>query len=223
MTSVELERDVLASNDGRAARLRSRFSRSGVEVVNVLSSPGSGKTALMTAVLAHLVDNGVRAAAIVGDCATDNDARRLAESGAPVVQVVTDGNCHLEADMVAEHLQLLEAREGVALEDLDVLVIENVGNLVCPAGFDLGESQRLVLLSVTEGEDKPRKYPAAFSSADIVVLTKLDLAGPCDFDEAAALASIASVAGPVLVARTSARTGLGVDDLAARMRPVPVG
>jgi hydrogenase nickel incorporation protein HypB len=214
---VELRRGVLEKNDLLAASLRERFRDAGVGVSNWVSSPGSGKTALLERLLAHLVDRGVRAAALVGDCATDNDARRLAAVGVPARQIVTDGMCHLEADVVATHLDALAAQ--VPLAALDVLVIENVGNLVCPTSFDLGESQRVALLSVTEGEDKPLKYPQLFASADLVVLTKVDLAAAVEFDQDAALAALATVAPGRPVLSTSARTGVGVAALADALVP----
>lgn len=216
-STIDLERDVLSANDQRATRLRQRLLGHGVAVVNILSSPGSGKTTLLTRLLRELGQAGVNAAALVGDCATDNDAKRLAASGAPVLQIVTEGMCHLEADQVDVHLDRLVAELGVDLDDLDVLFLENVGNLVCPAGFDLGETDRWVLLSVTEGEDKPQKYPAAFAGADLAVISKIDLEGPCQFDRAAAHASIAQVAPGLTVIETSATTGVGVDQLLSRL------
>jgi hydrogenase nickel incorporation protein HypB len=214
---VELRRGVLEKNDLLAASLRERFRDAGVGVSNWVSSPGSGKTALLERLLTHLVDRGVRAAALVGDCATDNDARRLAAVGVPARQIVTDGMCHLEADVVATHLDALAAQ--VPLAALDALVIENVGNLVCPTSFDLGESQRVALLAVTEGEDKPLKYPQLFASADLVVLTKVDLAAAVEFDQDAALAALATVAPGRPVLSTSARTGVGVAALADALVP----
>ena len=214
---VELRKGVLEKNDRLAADLRERFAAAGVAVSNWVSSPGTGKTALLERVLVEAGARGVRAAALVGDCATDNDARRLAASGAPVRQIVTEGMCHLEADMVAGHLDAWE-RDGVALAGLDLLVLENVGNLVCPTSYDLGEGVRVALLSVTEGEDKPLKYPQLFASSDVVVLTKVDIAAAVEFDEDAALAAVATVAPGRAVVRTSARTGEGVEALLAVLR-----
>ena len=219
---VDVRTGVLAGNDERAAALREAFRAAGVAVVNLVSSPGTGKTALLEELLRRTARDAC-VAALVGDCATDNDARRLARSGAPVVQVVTEGLCHLEADLVAAHLPAL-ARAGAPLEELDVLFVENVGNLVCPASFDLGETLRVVLLSVTEGEDKPLKYPALFSSSDVAVLTKTDLADAVGFDRAAALGALEAVNPGLRVVETSARTGEGVDALAALLlaaRPAP--
>jgi hydrogenase nickel incorporation protein HypB len=146
-----------------------------------------------------------RVGVIVGDLATDNDARRLNETGAPVVQIETGGLCHLEADMVAR------AAHALGLDDLDLLFIENVGNLVCPAGYDLGEAVRVVLLSVTEGEDKPLKYPTAFQKADAVVVSKIDMAEAAGFDREAALANIRAIAPTARIFELSSRTGAGID------------
>lgn len=203
---VEVRRGVLEGNDLRAHELRGRFTAAGTTVVNLVSSPGTGKTALLEELLRRM--GATRSvAALVGDCATDNDAVRLARSGAPVRQIVTEGMCHLEADLVDAHLDFVD------LDATDVLFIENVGNLVCPSSFDLGETLRVVLLSVTEGEDKPLKYPAMFSSADLAVITKIDLAGAVGFDRAAAHSAIDAVHPGLRVVETSARTGDGVDDL----------
>ncbi|MEZ5115898.1 MAG: hydrogenase nickel incorporation protein HypB [Candidatus Nanopelagicales bacterium] len=202
---VELRRGILEKNDLLAAQLRASFAAAGVRVSNWVSSPGTGKTALLETLLARATERGVSAAALVGDCATDNDARRLARSGAPVRQIVTEGMCHLEAEMLAEHLDAFD------LDALDLLVIENVGNLVCPSGFDLGEDTRLALLSVTEGEDKPVKYPQLFHSSDALVITKTDLADAVGWDRDAAYAALAAVNPDAPVIETSARTGAGVD------------
>lgn len=201
---LEIRQGVLSKNDRLAAELRQRFHTAGVFVVNLLSSPGAGKTRLLEETLRRMGAN-LRVAALVGDLATDNDALRLARSGVPVRQIQTGDLCHLEAHLVEQHL------EGWNLDDLDVLFIENVGNLVCPTGYDLGEAARAVLLSVTEGEDKPLKYPGAFVSADCVVVTKIDLAEAVEFDRRAAEANIASVHPGVPIVYTSARTGAGLD------------
>ena len=174
---VEVRQHVLKQNDVAARALRARFREAGVYVVSLVSSPGAGKTAFLERTLTDL-GRDHRVAALVGDLATDNDARRLARSGAPVRQITTGTVCHLEADMVARTL------DGWRLEELDFLFVENVGNLVCPATFDLGEALRVVLLSVTEGEDKPLKYPLMFRSCELVVVNKLDL---LDHDELLAL------------------------------------
>jgi hydrogenase nickel incorporation protein HypB len=204
---LDLRRGVLEKNDELAAGLRERYRAAGVRVSNWVSSPGSGKTELLTRILTRAAERGVAAAALVGDCATDNDARRLSTTSAPVRQIVTEGLCHLDADLVAKHL------DGWDLSSLDLLVVENVGNLVCPTAYDLGEDVRVALLSVTEGEDKPAKYPQLFHSADVVVVTKTDLAAAVEFDEVAALTAIRSVNPTVPVLSTSARSGAGVDEL----------
>jgi hydrogenase nickel incorporation protein HypB len=164
---------------------------------------GMGETRLLLWLLVCLV---TAIAAVVGDLETDNDARRLAESGAPVRQIMTHGLCHLEADMVEQHL------EGWDLASLRYLFIENVGNLVCPTSWDLGESVRLALLSVTEGEDKPLKYPGLFNTADVAAITKIDLAAACDFDRAKALANIEAVRPGMRVFESSSKTGEGLDE-----------
>jgi hydrogenase nickel incorporation protein HypB len=203
---LEIRRGVLEKNDLLAHTLRARFTAAGVMVINLVSGPGAGKTALLEATLRHLRERGERSAALVGDIATDNDAQRLARSGAPVRQIVTGGNCHLDADMISSHL----ADWHCDLHQLAYLFIENVGNLVCPASYDLGEHVRVVLLSVTEGEDKPLKYPALFNSADAALLTKIDLAAAVAFDRAAATAAIHAVRPGMTVIETSAKTGEGM-------------
>ena len=202
---------VLAKNDGLAASLRSELARRGVGVVNLLSSPGSGKTELLGKVLALAVERRVPVAALTADLATENDARRLARSGAPVKQLLTDGLCHLEARQLRGHVQ------SWLPEDTAVLFVENVGNLVCPAAYDLGESLRIVLMAVTEGEDKPLKYPTAFGSAHLVVLTKTDLAEPAGFDEASFAAHVQRVNPGVEVVRSCARSGDGVATVLERV------
>lgn len=201
---VELRQGILKKNDELARGLRQQFTSAAVLVLNLVSSPGTGKTAFLERTLRDLLAHGSRAAALVGDLETDNDARRLAASGAPVRQINTHGICHLEAEMVAKHL------EGWDLAGLDYLFIENVGNLVCPSSYDLGEAVRVALLSVTEGEDKPLKYPTLFNSADAAVITKIDLAGPCEFDREAAFKNIRAIRPGIRVFETSAKTGAGM-------------
>jgi hydrogenase nickel incorporation protein HypB len=203
---VELRQGILKKNDELARGLRERFTAAGVLVLNLVSSPGTGKTAFLQRTLAELRARGARAAALVGDLETDNDARRLAESGAPVRQINTHGICHLEAQMIGRHL------DGWELGALDYLFIENVGNLVCPSSYDLGEKIRVAMLSVTEGEDKPLKYPGLFNSADAVVITKVDIAGACEFDRETALKNLNEIRPGVRVFETSAKTGAGIDD-----------
>ena len=206
---VELRRGILKKNDELAAGLRERFSAAGVLVLNLVSSPGTGKTAFLERTLRELRARGAKVAAVVGDLETDNDARRLAASGAPVRQINTHGICHLDAEMVGKHL---DEWNEVKLDGLDYLFIENVGNLVCPSSYDLGEQIRIVLLSVTEGEDKPLKYPTMFNSADAAIITKMDIAEPCDFDRAKALRNINEIRPGIRVFETSAKTGAGFEE-----------
>lgn len=206
---VELRRGILKKNDELAAGLRQSYSAAGVLVLNLVSSPGTGKTAFLEWTLRELKARGSRVAALVGDLETDNDARRLAASGAPVRQINTHGICHLDAEMIGKHL---DGWEGVALSGLDYLFIENVGNLVCPSSYDLGEAIRVVLLSVTEGEDKPLKYPTMFNSADAAVITKMDLAVPCGFDRWAALKNINEIRPGIRIFETSVKSGVGLEE-----------
>jgi hydrogenase nickel incorporation protein HypB len=201
---VEVRRHVLKQNDVAARALRVRFREAGVYVVSLVSSPGAGKTAFLERTLTDL-GRTHRVAALVGDLATDNDARRLARSGAPVRQIVTGTVCHLEADMVARAL------DGWRLDNVDVLFVENVGNLVCPATFDLGEALRVVLLSVTEGEDKPLKYPTIFNTADIALVTKTDLAAAVEFDAKALHRNLQAVRPGIESLAVSAKSGDGMD------------
>ena len=216
---VEVRQGLLKKNDLLARDLRQRFADSSVFVVSLVSSPGTGKTAFLEATLASLHPHA-RVAALVGDLATDNDAQRLGRSGAPVRQIVTGTVCHLEAEMVGKAL------EGWDLSALDYLFIENVGNLVCPASYDLGENLRVVLLSVTEGEDKPLKYPTIFNAADLAVITKMDLADAVGFDRETAHRNIREICPRIEIVETSARTGAGMagwlarlDSLAGRSHP----
>ena len=202
---VEVRQNVLKQNDLLARQLRERFREAGVYVVSLVSSPGAGKTAFLESVLTRLRPVR-RVAALVGDLATENDAARLARSEAPVRQITTGTVCHLDASMVERSL------EGFPVEDVDVLFIENVGNLVCPSSYDLGESLRLVLLSVTEGEDKPLKYPTIFNTADVAVITKTDIAAAVEFDAAAARANIQSVRPGMKIFELSSKTGEGMDE-----------
>jgi hydrogenase nickel incorporation protein HypB len=204
---VQVRQSVLKQNDVAARALRERFHQAGTYVVSLVSSPGAGKTEFLEKVLGGLREGdgeGSRVAAIVGDLATDNDARRLARSQAPVRQITTGTVCHLEATMVEAAL------EGWPLDELDFLFIENVGNLVCPSTFDLGEDLRLVLFSVTEGEDKPQKYPTIFHTADVAIITKTDLAAAVGFDREAAYRSIHAVRPGMDILEVSAKTGAGM-------------
>ncbi|MEW2250931.1 hydrogenase nickel incorporation protein HypB [Streptomyces sp. NPDC058733] len=210
MCGSDVRQAVLAKNDDLAATLRGELAAQGVTVVNLLSSPGSGKTELLGRVLARAMEQGVPVAALTADLATENDATRLARSGAPVRQLLTDGLCHLEARQVRARL------EDWLPQETSVLFVENVGNLVCPASYDLGETLRIVLMAVTEGEDKPLKYPTAFGSAHLVVVTKTDLAVPAGFDESLFRENVHRVNPGVEIVRSCARTGAGVGTLLER-------
>jgi len=201
---VEVRTKILKDNDAVARKLRQRFHDSGVFVVSLVSSPGSGKTMFLEKTLLALREK-YRVAALVGDLATDNDARRLARAEVPVKQISTGTVCHLEAQMIENSLSEWN------IDQLDFLFIENVGNLVCPATYDLGEDLRLVLFSVTEGEDKPRKYPTIFNTADIAVISKMDLAEAVEFDLPAARASIEAVRPAMQTIELSAKTGAGME------------
>jgi len=221
---IEVRKNVLKQNDVIARTLRDNFHAAGVFVVSLVSSPGSGKTAFLEKTLTLLRPN-YRVAALVGDLATENDAVRLARSHAPVKQITTGTLCHLEAAMVQSAIQ----EEHWDLNQLDFLFIENVGNLVCPSSYDLGEDLRLVLISVTEGEDKPLKYPTIFNSADVAVVTKMDLAAAAEFDSQTAYKNVQAVRPGMQVFKLSAKTGEGMQDfldfLAKRLqelRPAPV-
>ncbi|KRD12157.1 hydrogenase nickel incorporation protein HypB [Streptomyces sp. Root264] len=214
---VDLRQAVLAKNDASADALRARLAARGTAVVNLMSSPGSGKTALLEQELLRARERSVPVAALSADLATENDAVRLARSGVPVKQVLTDGLCHLEAGMLAGHL------DGWLPDDTRLLFVENVGNLVCPASYDLGETLRVTLASVTEGEDKPLKYPTAFGLAHLVVLTKTDIAQAVEFDELAFRANVEQVNPGVEVILTSARRGRGIGALLDRATAAAAG
>lgn len=201
---VEVRQHVLKHNDLAARVLRARFHEAGAFVVSLVSSPGAGKTAFLEKTLMMLRERH-RVAALVGDLATENDAQRLARAQVPVKQIITGTVCHLEAEMVATAL------DGWQLRELDFLFIENVGNLVCPATFDLGENVRLVLFSVTEGEDKPLKYPTIFHTADVAVITKMDLAAAAEFDSISARRNIQAVRPGMEIMEVSAKTGMGME------------
>ncbi len=207
---------ILSKNDRLAERNRGYFLAKGLLVLNILSSPGAGKTAFIQRMAVDL-GSRLRGGVIVGDLATDNDAERLRGSGLPAVQITTGSVCHLDAEMVAKAL------ERLPLEGLDTLIIENVGNLVCPAAYDLGEGLRVVLFSITEGEDKPLKYPLVFQTAHVVIVNKIDLAEAVGFDRATALGNIRRVAPSATLFEVSARTGQGMESwyryLLARLRP----
>src|ERR1700733_9786700 len=208
---IEVRKNVLKQNDTTARALRQQFRAAGVFVVSLVSSPGSGKTMFLEKTLTLLRQN-YRVAALVGDLATENDAIRLARSQVPVKQITTGTLCHLEAAMVQHALQ------GWDLDNLDLLFIENVGNLVCPSSYDLGENLRLVLISVTEGEDKPLKYPTIFNSADAAVVTKMDLAAATEFDLEAVIRNIHAVRPGMEIFHVSSKTGEGMAEFLGYLR-----
>ena len=214
---ADLHQAVLVKNDERAAALKAELAARGTAVINLMSSPGSGKTALLEAELAHARSLGVPVAALTADLATENDAVRLSRAGVPVKQVLTDGLCHLEADILRSHL------EGWLPDGTRLLFVENVGNLVCPAAYDLGECLRVVLASVTEGEDKPLKYPTAFGLANLVVVTKSDIAEAAGFAERLFLDNLQQVNPGVEVLFTSARRRHGIGGLTRRALAVAEG
>ncbi|MFZ4805208.1 MAG: hydrogenase nickel incorporation protein HypB [Synechococcus lacustris] len=205
-THLQLGLDLLARNNELAQQNRQRFASSGLTVINLLSSPGSGKTALLERLAKDWAPQHPLAV-VVGDLATDNDAQRLRRAGVEAIQITTGQACHLEAAMVQRAVAELQ------LNELELLVIENVGNLVCPAAYDLGESLRLVMLSVTEGEDKPLKYPSMFQSADLVLISKIDLASAVEFNHGLAHRHIKQVAPAATVLKLSAKTGAGMEQL----------
>jgi len=168
MSVITIERKVLEKNDQIANELRSKFRSKNMFVINLLSSPGSGKTSLIERTVEYLKDK-INISVIVGDVQTDNDAKRIGKLGIPVVQIITHGACHLEAQLVRDAFAKIEN------ESTDLLIIENVGNLVCPAGYDLGEDKKVVIISTTEGDDKPLKYPAMFRNSSAMVINKIDL------------------------------------------------
>ena len=203
---VEIRAKVMKQNDLLAHALRERFKTSGVSVVGLVSSPGSGKTAFLEKLLGGLARD-FRVAALVGDLATENDAARLKRATPNVRQITTGTICHLDAQMIEKAL------EGWQLDALDFLFIENVGNLVCPSSYDLGEELRFVLLSATEGEDKPLKYPTIFNSSDVAIITKMDMAEAAEFDVAAARRNIEDVRPGMQIFEVSAKTGSGMQDV----------
>ncbi len=200
---VTVRQNILKANDEQASRNRLLFAQHHLRVLNLASSPGAGKTALLERTLKDL-GGSTRLAVAVGDLATENDAVRLRQHGVQAEQIVTGTVCHLDAAMIGAVLPRFD------LGNLDVLLLENVGNLVCPASYDLGESARAVLLSVTEGEDKPLKYPTIFNTADVVVVTKMDIADAVGYDRALALENIDRARPGVRVIEVSSKTGEGV-------------
>jgi hydrogenase nickel incorporation protein HypB len=201
---VQVEMDILARNDLLATGNRMLFAQKGIFVLNLVSSPGSGKTTLLERTLRDIAVR-FRCAVIEGDQQTDNDAVRIASTGVPVRQINTGAGCHLDAHMVGHSLEHFD------LDNLDIMFIENVGNLVCPASFDLGEHHKVVVLSVTEGEDKPLKYPQMFHAADVMLLNKIDLLPHLDFDVDRCVEMARRVRPDASLFQLSARTGTGMD------------
>ena len=203
MSRVEVEKKVLNENQTLAEQLRERYRERGILCVNLISSPGSGKTLLLEKTLERM-DKGARVAVLTGDLQTENDAKRLAKFGFPVKQIVTGGTCHLDAKMIEKHLA------GWRLEDIDLLIVENVGNLVCPSSYDLGEDAKIVLLSTTEGEDKPLKYPSIFFKSELMVLTKIDLLPYVPFSAELAKENAQRVHPQMEILEVSSTTGEGL-------------
>ena len=215
---IEIRKNILKKNDDLAHALRARFSTAGVFVANFVSSPGTGKTELLKHTISRLRER-FNVAAIVGDVETENDALRLRESGAPAYQIKTHNMCHLESFHIERAID--EASDQFETESLDLLIIENVGNLVCTSGFDLGEDLQVVMVSTTEGEDKPLKYPKIFDRSDMCIITKMDLAAVLDYDREQMRQSIETVKPGLPIFEVSAKTGEGmgpwIDELAARI------
>lgn len=208
---IQLETDILGKNNAYAAANRELFAGKGMFVLNLVSSPGSGKTSLLVKTL-EMLKGELPLAVIEGDQQTSNDADRIRETGVPAIQVNTGKGCHLDAHMIGHALEPLAPQDG------SVLLIENVGNLVCPAGFDLGEAHKVAILSVTEGEDKPLKYPDMFAASDLVLLNKVDLLPHLDFDIELAEANVRRVNPKARTLRVSARSGEGMDAWLAWLR-----
>ncbi|BAQ61241.1 [NiFe] hydrogenase nickel incorporation-associated protein HypB [Geminocystis sp. NIES-3708] len=203
--TINIYESILAKNDHLAFHNRELFQQKSIFVLNILSSPGSGKTTFIEKTLTDL-NSTYKSAVIVGDLATDNDAQRLRRSKAEVIQITTGDVCHLEAEMINNSLQKID------LNHCQLLIIENVGNLVCPASYDLGENERIVLLSVTEGEDKPLKYPTIFKSADVVIINKIDIAKAVEFNQDLALQNIKKIAPQAKILMVSSRSGEGINN-----------
>ncbi len=208
---LEVRKKILSKNDQLADELRADFARNGVFVANLVSSPGSGKTELLLRTMSEL-NKSYSSAAITGDLATENDASRLAASGAMAKQILTGSMCHLEANMVAKALSEWD------MADLDFLFVENVGNLVCPSGFDLGEDVRVMLVATTEGEDKPIKYPTMTNTADVVIINKMDIAEAVECDVELLEHNVREVRPDAVIFRVSAKTGEGVNEWVAYLR-----
>jgi hydrogenase nickel incorporation protein HypB len=201
---IEVKEEILSDNIKQASEVRERLRKTKTMLLNLMSSPGSGKTSLILRTLEGLRGT-VRLGVIEADIQSTVDAERVAARGIPVIQLRTGGFCHLDATMVTQGI------DAMAVSELDLVIIENVGNLVCPANYDLGEHLRIVMMSVTEGEDKPLKYPTIFHTADLAVITKADLAAACEFDAQTARANIAAVRPGVPILEVSSKSGAGFD------------
>ncbi|GAB1410774.1 hydrogenase nickel incorporation protein HypB [Desulfovibrionales bacterium] len=208
---VDVARNILEANDAVAAELNARFSALGILALNLMSSPGSGKTTLLERTLTDLKQE-FSIAVIEGDCQTENDARRVAATGARAVQINTKGGCHLDSAMVRD------ACDELGLDGTDILVVENVGNLVCPAEFHVGEDYKVTILSVTEGDDKPEKYPFIFAESRVMILNKIDLLPYVNFDVDRACAFARAVNRDIEIFSVSATTGQGMEDWYAWLR-----
>jgi hydrogenase nickel incorporation protein HypB len=204
MSVITVERKLLEKNDVIAAELRELFIRNNIYVINLISSPGSGKTSLIEKTVEYL-KNDIKISVITGDLQTDNDAKRISSTGIPVVQIITNGACHLEANLIRNALENLEP------ENIDFLIIENVGNLVCPAGFDLGENEKIVLMSTTEGEDKPLKYPVVFKNSSVMVINKTDLLPYLNFSQELLEENAIKVNPHLKIFKSSCTTGEGIE------------
>ena len=202
MSIVTVERNILAKNDDVAAENRQIFKRNNLFCINLLSSPGSGKTSLLEKTMEKM-NNLIKIAVVEGDVQTDNDAQRIAKYNVPVVQIITNGGCHLEAKLVQNAL------ENFDLSSLDLLVIENVGNLVCPANYDLGEAKKIVMVSTTEGDDKPSKYPSMFRVSDVMIINKIDLLEYVDFDMKRVREYALAINPELKIIELSCKTGAG--------------
>ena len=203
MSQIQVEKKVLNENQRIAAELREKFRENKILVLNVISSPGSGKTTLLEKTL-QLFGADKRVVVLTGDIQTENDAKRLARWGFPVKQIVTGGTCHLDAKMIEKHIA------DWPLDSFDILLIENVGNLVCPSSYDLGEHAKVVILSVTEGEDKPLKYPSIFFKSELMILSKTDLLPYVPFDAELAKSNARSVHPGIQIIDVSSSTGAGM-------------
>lgn len=206
MEKIEINQKVLSKNDLNAIELRKKFKKNGTYTVNLMSSPGSGKTSLLEQILGKLSQK-YNVGVIEGDLQTENDKNRIEKVGVKAVQIQTGGACHLEADEIDKKLEFIDG------DNLDLLIIENVGNLVCPSEYDLGQDCNIVVLSVTEGEDKPLKYPTMFYAADVYVINKIDLLPYVDFDIEKACENANKIKGSLKGYRVSCKTGEGLDDI----------